>query len=249
MQAVLYIAHGSRMKDARDAAVNTIMEIARGISVPIQELSFLELAEPTIEQGVLNCIKRGATKIAVIPVLLLAAAHVKKDIPLELDRIRLKYPNVKITYGRPLGVDEKIIEILVERMREKKKISKDMTTLLVGRGSNDATVIEETHHIASMLKQQTRVNNVETCFLAAANPRFEDALKETVQARVKNIIVLPYLLFTGLLMTRIRKEIKKLVSKSGQEIILCDGLGHHPNISKLLAERVNEAVEENKIVI
>ena len=47
------------------------------IDVPIQEICFLELAAPSMDEGITKCVERGATKIAVVPILLLTAAPCK----------------------------------------------------------------------------------------------------------------------------------------------------------------------------
>ncbi len=78
MKAILYICHGSRLKAAKEEAVAFITSCMNRVEVSIQEICFLELASPTIDEGFRTCVKRGATEIIVIPVFLLAAGHVKK---------------------------------------------------------------------------------------------------------------------------------------------------------------------------
>lgn len=84
MQAILYIAHGSRVKEGVEQAVNFLQGVQQEVTVPIQEICFLELATPTIAEGIASCIRKGATAIAVMPILLLAAQHAKHDIPKEM---------------------------------------------------------------------------------------------------------------------------------------------------------------------
>lgn len=78
MKAVLYICHGSRLKTAKEEAIQFITSCMSRIEATIQEVCFLELANPSIEDGFRTCVKRGATEIIAIPVFLLAAGHVKK---------------------------------------------------------------------------------------------------------------------------------------------------------------------------
>ena len=64
MQAVLYVAHGSRVKAGIQEAYRFVEKVKGKTGVKIQELCFLELAEPSISQGIKNCMLKGATSIA-----------------------------------------------------------------------------------------------------------------------------------------------------------------------------------------
>ncbi len=242
MQAVLYVGHGSRVKEARDQAARFMEESMGNNTEPIQEISFLELSHPTIEEGVRRCVERGATRIAVVPVLLLTAVHAKEDIPYELDRLKKRYPNIPMSYGRPFGVHSKIVDILMERIYDQDVvINDDAMVLLVGRGSSDPDVKRDLQEIANQLHAKYPFKRVETCYLAAAKPSFEEGIDQVKQYGHQQVFVVPYLLFTGILMKSMEKTIRKL-SAPNQEFILCEYLGYHPNLQEVVFERTTEAV-------
>ncbi|WP_408006449.1 sirohydrochlorin chelatase [Pseudalkalibacillus sp. A8] len=241
MQAILYIGHGSRVEEARNQAARFMQQSMEHQSVPIQEISFLELAHPTIEEGFQRCLERGATRIAVVPVLLLTAGHAKTDIPLELERLQMRWPDVQITYGRPFGVHMGIIDILVERIYEQQQPVNDAMVLLVGRGSSDPDVKRDLRKIADLLHEKYPFKRVETSFLAAAEPSFEKGLELAEQFGHKQVFVVPYLLFTGILMKSMEKTIRKMIP-ADQEFILCKYLGYHPNLQKVVSERTLETL-------
>ncbi|WP_261129016.1 sirohydrochlorin chelatase [Bacillus sp. Marseille-Q3570] len=241
MQAILYVGHGSRVEEARNQAAQFMKQSMEHQSIPIQEISFLELAHPSIEVGFKRCVERGATSIAIIPILLLTAGHAKKDIPMELVRLQSLYPAISITYGRPFGVHEKIIDILIERIYDKVKPIDDAMVLLVGRGSSDPDVTRDLREIADRLYEKHRFKRVETSFLAAAEPSFEEGLEQTMRYGHKQVLVVPYLLFTGILMKSMEKTIRKLTTEN-QDFILCDYLGYHPNLQEVVSERVQELI-------
>ncbi|RBW70905.1 sirohydrochlorin chelatase [Bacillus taeanensis] len=242
MQAVLYIGHGSRVREANKQAADFLTKSMKEISVPIQEYCFLELAEPTIAEGIARCAARGASKIAVVPLLLLTAGHAKLDIPEALEKVKKEYPSIEFQYGRPLGVHDRIVDILIERITEQKiSISNKTTVLLVGRGSSDPDSPRDLGVIADMLKIKGGFQSVKTCFLAAASPSFKEGLKNAIHSESRQIVVLPYLLFTGILMKDMEKTIAAL-DKNGKEIILCNYLGYHQNLQTILADRVQEVI-------
>jgi sirohydrochlorin ferrochelatase len=244
MQAVLYIGHGSRIKKAADEAKQFIEKAIMDVSVPIQEICFLELSEPTIMEGVQKCVDKGATRIAVIPFLLLTAGHAKDDIPNELAKVKKSFPSVIFEYGSPLGVNNKLIDVLEERIKEQEQGIENATILLVGRGSSDPEQAKDFETIASRLGQRSFAKEVHICYLAANSPTFEEGLEGLIKQR-KKVFVLPYLLFTGILMKGMEKKIKDL-NKRGHDIVLCDYLGYHDNVKEVLIDRVDEILGASK---
>jgi sirohydrochlorin ferrochelatase len=216
------------------------------VEAPVQEHCFLELASPSVQEGIEQCVKRGATKIAVVPVLLLTATHAKKDIPEMLEQAQNTYNQIEFSYGSPLGVQEKMVEVLIERIEEKGQITSDMTVLLVGRGSSDPDAVDDINEISSLLQNNLNITAVNPCFLAAATPKFEEILRSTVAFGASRIVILPYLLFTGILMNEIEQFVQQLDVNPEQEVIICDYIGSHKNVCELLKERVIEAMEEGK---
>ncbi|WP_176223925.1 sirohydrochlorin chelatase [Thalassobacillus devorans] len=249
MQAVLFAGHGSRRKEAAEQAVNYMEKTMELMDVPILENCFLELAKPDVYQGVERCIARGATRIAVVPVLLLKAGHAKQDIPQLINRMEEKYPEVQFSYGDVLGVNKKIMDVLVERISEQGEAGPEAEILLVGRGSSDQESVRDIKKIAYLLKKKVPVKTVEVCFLAAAEPRFEKKLSELAQRGASHVFILPYLLFTGVLMTRISKAVEEISLTKMQDFIVCDYIGSHPNLCKLLKERGREAVQKKRIPV
>ena len=79
---------------------------------------FLEAAEPSIPQAILECVQRGAKEVRVLPYFILGGKHVLKDIPalvaLAAERHR---PAAKIVLCPYLGYHPKIVSVVEERLR------------------------------------------------------------------------------------------------------------------------------------
>lgn len=243
-QAVLYVCHGSRVPKARKEAVEFIEKVKPAINAPIQEVCFLELADPSIEVGFKTCVEQGATHIAVIPLLLLTAAHAKFDIPDELGHVSSLYPTVQVTYGKPIGVDPRLADMLMEKMNEKSLIRSNSTAILVGRGSSDMDVVYDLNQISGYILEKTNLTKVRTCFLTAAEPKFSVMIEEINKSNEQSIYIIPYLIFTGLL----KKEIDYTINQydwTNRQVEVCSYLGPHPILLELFIERVNQAIENN----
>lgn len=237
MRAVLYVSHGTRVKKGVQQAEAFVQACMDRTSADIQEVCFLELVDPGIPEGIKRCVVQGATEIIIQPVLLLAAGHVKHDIPEEVHKAVKDYPQVNVIFSEPLGVDSKIIEILSERIYEKAIPTPDQAAiLLVGRGSSDPDTQEDFKKINAALNVKVGLP-VYTCFMAACQPSFKEGLEQMRQTDYKQIFVVPYLMFTGLLMKEMVEETEHL-SRRDQQFYLCDSLGHHENLIQVLAERV-----------
>ncbi|MFC4323132.1 sirohydrochlorin chelatase [Litchfieldia salsa] len=245
MEAVLYICHGSRVPKASEEARFFIEKCMSRLSEKVfyQECCFLELAEPSIEDAFTRCVEKGATKISALPILLLTAGHAKSDIPEELIKMKKKYPHITIQYGRPIGVHPQMIDIVEERIKDSQvQISENSSILLVGRGASDPEVQRDFSELANLLSKKTNLS-VDICYLAACEPSFEEGLRLAGQREENQIFVVPYLLFTGILMKTMEKKIKTINKEMNKEFILCNYLGYHQILQDVIVSRVHEVID------
>jgi sirohydrochlorin ferrochelatase len=242
MQAVLYVGHGTRLKKGVEEAIQFLEETKHYVDIAIQEIAFLELVEPNIVDGIAKCVERGATEIAIVPILLLTAQHAKEDIPLEVAKAQAKFPFIQITIGRPFGIHEALIRTVYERVVEQGiPIQADAELLLVGRGSSDPAVVQDMAIISDRLQQSFHFKQVRSCFLYGNGPSFDATLVELKQSEAKQVFIVPYLLFSGLLSVGIEKQVKVLEFDQ-EAIILCNSLGYNNQVRSVLLERVYEVI-------
>lgn len=116
--AVLLMAHGSRISEANNDA-RYIADMVKGMTdFDIVEVAYRELHEPNIQQGVDNCVARGAERILMMPYFLFMGAHVQQDLPEEIEAAQNRYPFLELEMGQHLGVHPKLAELQVERINE-----------------------------------------------------------------------------------------------------------------------------------
>ncbi|MEG9297728.1 sirohydrochlorin chelatase [Mangrovibacillus sp. Mu-81] len=236
--AVLYVCHGSRLRQAREEAVGFINRCKPHIDAEVQEISFLELAAPSIEEGFDKCVNAGADQVSVVPLLLLTAAHSKIDIPKVLKACSAKHPSIVINYGNPIGVHEKMADSVINNIGECTDVDSSAIAVLIGRGSSDTDVKRELGEIAGIVQKKTGFEDVWTCFLTAAAPSFKDTLQKAMQTG-RQVVFIPYLLFTGLLMKGIEKDLHNINSR----IKLCGYLGKEPLVAEAFIDRIRETIK------
>jgi len=114
-KALLLIDHGSRF----DAANNMLEDVAAMLRFlrPNLHISFahMELARPTIQEGVDTCVEAGARHIVAHPYMLAPGRHSTKDIPEMVKAAVARYQGIELTVTGPLGVDTLIGEIILKR--------------------------------------------------------------------------------------------------------------------------------------
>jgi len=102
---LLLVAHGSRRAASNDE-VRTLVERLRdapGTRFAGIDAAFLELAEPSIEDGLARLAGRGARHIVVMPYFLAAGAHVAQDIPDILARFGASHPGIRLSLKPHIG--------------------------------------------------------------------------------------------------------------------------------------------------
>ena len=242
MKAILYVGHGTRLKKGVDEAIRFLNQTKSYVEVEIQETAFLELVEPNILEGVANCVNQGATHISVVPILLLTAQHANEDIPAEIKTAKERFPHVTFTIGRPLGIHSALIETVYEKIdNQQVPIHADAEVILIGRGSSDNAVVRDMALISEQLKATYGFREVKACFLYGAGPSFDQTLVELKSKRTKQVFIVPYLLFSGLLSVGIEKKIRAL-DLDPSSVILCNHLGYNEKVRNVLIERVQEVI-------
>jgi len=118
MKHLLVVAHGSRREASNEEVRNVTAQLKKLDSGFTHiEAAFLELAEPSIPDGLRKAIAAGASEIVVLPYFLSAGRHVSEDIPNEIRMVTQEHPEVQITLAPYLGSASRIPEILLAQAK------------------------------------------------------------------------------------------------------------------------------------
>ena len=244
-KAILYVGHGTRSKKGSEEAKEFLGRVISRVEAPIQEISFLELTEPFIPEGFERCVEKGATEITVVPIFLLTAGHIKEDIPEALEPLREKYPEVNVKIAPAFGVQERIVDAISELVRATVgKVDAADSILLVGRGSSDPAIHEAFSEIKKGVGKRLGVSRVDVCYLAATTPLFAEGMEWISSEAAGRVLVVPYLLFAGLLLSEVEREVRKR-KRGGQDILLIEPLSRHEVIQDIVVERATVSRKED----
>lgn len=102
-QGLILFAHG-----ARDPAWATPFEtvaalVRRGDPSLHVQLAYLEFMQPTLADAGAALVQGGCERIALVPMFLGTGGHVRRDLPLLLDELRLAHPGVNFALHAAIG--------------------------------------------------------------------------------------------------------------------------------------------------
>lgn len=249
MKAILFVGHGSRLASGNEEIQHFVNQLRPDLEQQfLVETCFLELSRPSIPEGIEACVEKGAKEVNIVPIILLHAGHSKLHIPAEIQDAIEKYPNVKFTYGETISVHPLIFDILVDRLQETGLDTtakhEDTAILLIGRGGSDAGANSDFYKITRMLWEKLQVKWVESAFMGVTDPRVDEGIERCIQLGAKKIIMLPYFLFTGVLIERMTKMLETYKdSYPTHEFVLAQYFGYHPKLQEVLKQRALDAVE------
>ena len=82
----LVVGHGTRQVTGQEQLRQVAQQLARIMAPAPVASAFLELARPSIVEGVQELARRGVSQFVTIPVLLFTAGHALDDIPQGVQR-------------------------------------------------------------------------------------------------------------------------------------------------------------------
>ncbi len=244
---VMVCGHGSR----DEGAVTEFARVAKGLrklmpETPV-EYGYLEFATPIIRDGLDRLRDQGVTRVLAVPGMLFAAGHVKNDIPSVLNSYAAKHEDVTIELGKELGIDPKMIHAAGARIQQTLDAASDDVPLeetmlvLVGRGASDPDANGNVAKVMRLLWEGFGFGWGETVYSGVTFPLVEPGLEHAARLGFKRIVVFPYFLFTGVLISRIYEHTDRVAARHANiEFIKAPYLNDHPQVIETFKERAEQ---------
>lgn len=247
---ILIVGHGSR-EDAGNQEIRAFVAQwqANQQAWNIQ-VCFIEFAQPSLHDGLVAA-GRSARRVLVLPLILNAAGHVKMEIPDAIEHARAHHPQVEYLLAPHLTACDEILAVLRRRLRGAmaKLDMPDPTStgvVVLGRGSSDRGANGDMAKMARWLVEETDHELVDLAFTGISWPRLEKVVQRQATLAMRQIVVLPYYLYTGTLIERIHRQVEHLRAQYPQiRFASTEHFGFEPEIFTLLEQRV-QALREGK---
>lgn len=246
--AIFIAGHGSRDIEAVSEFERLAESFRRQFPQRRSAFGFLEFARPTIAEGIHNLMRQGATRIIALPGMLLAAGHVKNDIPSELNSLMAANPALKITYAADLGLQPNLLHVAAERIEVAEQqfatpyTRQETLLVVVGRGTSDSDANSNITKITRMLQEGMGFGWAVTCYSGVTYPLVADALERAHGLGFRRVIVFPYFLFTGRLVKKIYAAAAAYQAAHPEvKVVNASYLNNHPLVLAAFMERLREA--------
>lgn len=117
-KAIVIFGHGSKAPEALETLKRVRDIVKPSLDTDMVEVASMEFSKPDLPTCIAGLVDRGAEKIVVVPFFLYYGIHMQEDIPEILAQERARYPQVEIVIASNLGADERIANIVIDRIRE-----------------------------------------------------------------------------------------------------------------------------------
>ena len=245
---VLICGHGSRNRLAAEEFAQMVEALRPKLAPMPVEHGYLEFARPILRDGLESLRQQGVTRVLAIPAMLFAAGHAKNDIPSVLNTFTAE-TGLPIDYGRELGVDRLMVAAAGARVRECLESAPSQVPLaqtllvVVGRGSSDPDANSNVAKVTRMLVEGFGFGWGETVYSGVTFPLVEPGLRQLVKLGFQRIVVVPYFLFSGVLVSRIRQHTDRVAADHPEVDFLSAGyLGQHSLVVDTFKERVEDVL-------
>jgi len=253
---VLVCGHGSRNRLAVEEFASLARQLQHSLGrVPV-EFGYLEFARPILRDGLDALRRRGVSHVLAIPAMLFAAGHAKNDIPSVLNTYAAE-TGLRIDYGRELGVDRRMIQAAGARIRAcleqadrqdlaegRQPVPVDETLLVVvGRGSSDPDANSNVAKVTRLLVEGFGFGWGETVYSGVTFPLVEPGLRHLVKLGYRRIVVFPYFLFSGVLVSRIVQHSQRVAADHPEtQFLQASYLGDHHEVLATFRDRVEDVL-------
>ena len=245
---VLICGHGSRNRLAVEEFAQMVDALRPRLAPMPVEHGYLEFARPILRDGLEALREKGVTKVLAIPAMLFAAGHAKNDIPSVLNTYTAE-TGLPIDYGRELGVDRLMVSAAGARVQECLDAAKhdvplaETLLVVVGRGSSDPDANSNVAKVTRLLVEGFGFGWGETVYSGVTFPLVEPGLRHAVKLGFRRMVVVPYFLFSGVLVSRIRQHTELVAADHPEVEFLSAGyLGDHTLVVDTFKERVEEVL-------
>ena len=243
--AMLVVGHGSRDADGVEEFWTLAGTIRAAAGELLTGFGFIELASPSVDDAIDDLVARGATEIVSVPLVLLAAGHLKNDGPAALARARNRHPRVRFTLARDLGIEPTVLQIATDRIRDTAGDAnpEKLGVALIGRGCSDPDACADLWKVSRLLTDGRGLGIVEAGFVSVATPSVVETLERLRLLGAGTAVVAPFFLFPGVLLHRIYAEAATWAQDHPEiDVRGAAHLGPDARLARLVLERYREAL-------
>lgn len=114
----IILGHGSKAPEALTTLKKVQQLVKETSQLEVVEIASLQFDKPDISDAIAHVVSQGVKKIVIVPLFLYFGIHLQEDIPVILNEEKAKYSDVEFIMTDNLGADQRIIDIVLDRIKE-----------------------------------------------------------------------------------------------------------------------------------
>jgi len=249
-ESILFMGHGSRDAQAVDECMSMVSDLERRLGQSFTP-GFLELSEPLLFPEIVRQIDRGVRRFLCFPNMLLPGRHTMEHLPGVIGWAQRHFPEVEFYYGNFIGNHPLIHDIL--RRNHRRALRRSSTpggsertiTVIVGRGSRSRRSNRTFEKIVRRFGRREGLEDLRYGYVSLAEPGLRRVLRGLMrEVGVGRVVLLPYFLFTGVLMKRIEALRSRFARRHPDvEFVLGEYFGRDERLRDILRGRIRDLIE------
>lgn len=244
---VLIVGHGTASAVGAEECRRVAAMVAELLPSLRVELGFLEIIEPSIDAAMDSLAAAGCRQVVVVPILLFAAGHARRDVPEAVLRAA-EARGIAARQANVIGCHEAVVELARLRHREAiatRPPAARTRIMVVGRGASDPTAESQLRAFAesAFADASGGMASIGLGFVAAARPTLDEAIAAAAEAGEGRVVVHPHLLFHGHVETQVAERIERARREHPSiDWVVVGRLGADRHVATALADRAREAI-------
>lgn len=115
-RAILLVDHGSRRDEANAQLEELAARVRKERPQWRVQIAHLEIATPSVPEALDQCAEAGVRDVYLHPFFLSPGRHTREDLPALARDACKRHPGLTVHVTDPLGVDDAMVAIVLERI-------------------------------------------------------------------------------------------------------------------------------------
>lgn len=252
---VLVVGHGTRDLVGQGQMRSLACQTAGCLAPLATDLGFLELAQPTIAEGIARLAAAGVRRLVTVPVLLFRAGHADRDIPEAVAAAAREHAIEVVGQTAPLELQRAVIELSAERFEQALVEAgcadvppEQIALAMIARGSSSDSAAAAMEKLATLRTERTPVGHCKVGYAAVRQPNISATLDWLAASDAQVRVVQPHLLFEGEVYHSLCQAAQEHRERDGRTWIVCRPLGanaedfHDKRLAEVLGGLVTAAL-------
>lgn len=121
--AIILLAHGSRDPHWIAPFTQMLANVREQSPQNRVEMAYLEMAEPSLEKKIEELADAGFRQLEIIPLFFAAGKHLRKDVPLEVERMQARFQerglDINVELHGPIGLEPEVATAISHTIKRK----------------------------------------------------------------------------------------------------------------------------------